>query len=359
MKSRTLLLSIGGTLLVLGLAVYAFQGPLGMTVMRTVAVERLSAKPMAGRPDGLYVGICGAGSPLPDEHRAAPCTLVIAGKRMFMIDAGAAAARNVNRMGFNPGELEALFLTHFHSDHIDGVGELQLQRWVGGTHSDPLPIYGPAGVEQVVDGLMQAYAQDKQYRVAHHGPKIVPPSGFGAVAHSFAAPPAGQHVVLIDEPDLQIVAFSVTHPPIHPAVGYRIRYKDRSVVFSGDTTKSPEVRREAEGVDLLVHEALAPKMVAVLAASSDAAGRHALAQIFRDIPGYHTTPEQAAETARDAHVGMLLLNHIVPALPIAALESTFLGAAPTIYQGRLRVGADGDVVAMPSGSKSITLTSLP
>ncbi len=57
-----------------------------------------------------------------------PCTVVIAGQRMFLIDAGAGAARNLTRMGFNPGDIEALFLTHFHSDHIDGLGEVRQMR---------------------------------------------------------------------------------------------------------------------------------------------------------------------------------------------------------------------------------------
>lgn len=102
-----------------------------------------------------------------------------------------------------------------------------------------------------------------------------------------------------------------------------------------------------------MHEALSVPLVGILEHNAAKAGRANLARVFRDIPGYHTTPGQAAEIARDAGVGFLLLSHIVPALPIPGAEAAFLGPAGTIYGGGIRVGVDGDFVSLPSGSKSI------
>jgi len=332
---------------------YCKRADISQRAMQKLADRRLAVRPLAALSDGLHVGLCGAGSPLPDPHRSGPCTVVVAGKRMYLVDAGSAASRNLVKMGFNPGDIEALFLTHFHSDHIDGLGEVMLQRWAGGSHADPLPVYGPTGVEGVVAGFMQAYAPDEQYRVAHHGPQVVPPSGFGGAAHSFDIAAPGGRVVLLSEPDLEIVAFSVNHEPAHPAVGYRIRYKDRTVVLSGDTIQWPAVEREARGVDVLVHEALSKPLVASLQRAAANAGKANIAKIFADIPGYHTTPEQAAGIARDAGVGFLLLNHIVPALPLPGLEAAFLGESRGIFQGPIRVGVDGDFISLPAGSKAI------
>lgn len=332
---------------------YVYRGPSSLQFMQRVADQRLSEQPLADLPDGLHVGLCGAGSPFPDEQRGAPCTLVIAGQQVFVIDAGTTAVANINRMHFSPGQIDALFLTHFHSDHIGGLGELMLQRWGTAARTEPLPIFGPIGVKAVVDGFMQAYGQDKVYRVTHHGPAVIPPSGFGGTAHSFAPVGPEQRVVLIDQPDLQVVAFNVNHSPVEPAVGYRIRYKDRTVVISGDTLPTPAMQREAQGVDLLVHEALSPVLTAVLEQSAAKVGRTNLEHVFHDIPNYHTTPEQAAQIAQDAGVGMLLLNHIVPALPLPGMETVFLGTAPTIFNGPLRVGTDGDFVSLPAGSKAI------
>jgi ribonuclease Z len=353
MKQRRLGLVVVAALAALAALGYLRRAEISTRVVERVAERRLAAAPLAGLEDGLHVGLCGAGSPLPDNERSGPCTIVIAGQRQFLFDAGASASRNLVRMGFNPGDLDALFLTHFHSDHIDGLGEVLLQRWAGGSRSEPLPVYGPAGVDGVLAGFLQAYAPDKVYRVAHHGPVVVPPDGFGGTARPFDVAAPDGRVVIVDEPDLEIVAFTVDHEPVHPAVGYRIRYKDRTVVLSGDTRKSANVQREAAGVDLLVHEALSEPLVAILERSAAQAGRTNVAKIFADIPSYHTTPEQAAEIARDADVGYLLLNHIVPALPVPGQEAAFLGDSSRVFDGPLRVGRDGDFVSLPAGTKRI------
>lgn len=336
-------------------AAWFFRGPLSVEVAKRVVVGRLSADLLATLPDGLHVGLCGAGSPFPDDRRSGPCTAVVAGKRLFIFDAGSGSARNIGKLGFVHGRIEAIFLTHFHSDHIDGLGELMLQRWVSTANVAPVAVHGPAGVEQVVAGLRQAYGQDQHYRVAHHGEPTVPASGFGGRALPFTLGADGRVVVLQDG-DLEIVAFVVDHAPVHPAVGYRIRYKDRSMVLSGDTKQSSNVQREARGTDLLVHEALSVTLTRVLEDGAGAAGRPALKQIFNDIQNYHATPEQAAETARDAGVRYLLLNHIAPGLPLFGMDQAFLGDAARIFKGPVRVGQDGDFVSLPAGSTRIDVT---
>ena len=336
-------------------AAFAFRVPISMAIVGKVAAYRLATDAMNELPDGLHVGLCGAGSPFPDDKRAGPCTLVVAGKRLFVVDTGSGSVRNIGKMGFQHGRINAILLTHFHSDHIDGLGELMLQRWGSAANTTPVPVYGPVGVETVLAGFIQAYSQDQGYRVAHHGEATVPAGGFGGKAVPFT-PGADGRVVVLKDADLEIIAFTVDHGPVHPAVGYRFAYKGRSMVISGDTKKSAAVQREAAGVDLLVHEALSGPLTALLKDGAVKAGRMNLAKIFDDIPNYHTSPEEAAETARDAKVGYLLLNHIAPPLPLPGLETAFLGDAPNIYSGPIRIGADGDFVSLPAGSKEIKIS---
>ncbi|MHC4708985.1 MAG: MBL fold metallo-hydrolase, partial [Planctomycetota bacterium] len=246
-----------------------------------------------------------------------------------------------------------ILLTHFHSDHIDGLGELLMQRWVNRGAREPVPIHGPTGVKQVVDGVNRAYRLDSTYRVAHHGELIVPRSGTGGLAHPFPAPAEGRGEVVIDEGGVKVTAFRVDHTPVDPAVGYRFDYGERSLVLSGDTIKSENLQRFAEGVDLLVHEALAPQLVAVLTRGAEAAGRKNIAKITRDILTYHASPVDAAEVARDAGVGFLLYYHIVPPLPLAPLENAFLEGVDAVYDGPLAVGRDGTTVHLPVGSDAI------
>lgn len=189
-----------------GSCAYVFRAPLSVAWAQRLVASRMGADALAELPDGLHVGLCGAGSPMPDEKRMGPCTMVIAGKRMFVFDAGNGSTRNIGKMGFGHGRIEAIFLTHFHSDHIDGLGELLLQRWASAANAVPVPVYGPPGVEQVVAGFTQAYSQDQHYRVAHHGEAVVPSRGFGATAKPFAMGADGRVVVLKDA-ELEIDAF--------------------------------------------------------------------------------------------------------------------------------------------------------
>jgi ribonuclease Z len=340
--------------LVVGAAVgWALRDRLAMSIAARAAQARLGTDALAALPDGLHVGLCGAGSPFPDERRSGPCTLVVAGTRMLVFDAGSGGVRTLARMGFDAGRIDAIFLTHFHSDHIDGLGEMMMQRWVGGVRDTPVPVHGPAGVTEVVEGFVKAYGADRGYRVAHHGEAAVPPAGFGGTPRPFDTGAAGR-VVVLAEGDLEVVAFAVEHPPVAPAVGYRIRYKDRSVVLSGDTRRSDAVRREAQGVDLLVHDALSEPLLALLGRAAQHAGRPQLHKLFGDVVDYHASPEDAARTAAEARVGYLLLNHIVPPLPpLPGLEKAFLGRAPDLFTGPLRVGVDGDFVSLPAGTKRI------
>ncbi|MFZ4481710.1 MAG: MBL fold metallo-hydrolase [Rhodoferax sp.] len=355
MKPKRILLIVSVVIAVFAGAAYLLRAPLSVALAKRLVATRLATDAVADLPDGLHVGLCGAGSPMPDDRRMGACTLVVAGKRLFVFDTGNGSVRNIGKMGFNHGRIDAIFLTHFHSDHIDGLGELLMQRWVSTGNVAPVPLYGPPGVEQVVDGFMMAYQQDQHYRVAHHGEQTVNSSGFGALAKPFTAP-AGGHVVLLKDADLEISAFNVDHAPVHPSVGYTIRYKGRSTVLSGDTKISAAVQREAAGADLLVHEALSAPLVGLMQEGAAAAGRPNVKKLMADIVDYHTSPEQAAQTGRDAKVRYLLLNHIAPPLPLPDMVKAFLGDAESIFAGPIQVGQDGDFISLPAGSTDIKVS---
>ncbi|THD61015.1 MBL fold metallo-hydrolase [Phenylobacterium sp.] len=353
---RMATLVVAAVILALAAGAYALRGRIAMAVMARLYAHAMGDDPYAGLGDGLHVGLCGSGSPMPDPTRAGPCTAILAGQRLFVVDVGAGAQKNLALMNLPPGRVEAVFLTHFHSDHIDGLGELMLQRWGTGANTSPLPVYGPTGVDQVVHGFEMAYGLDQGYRTAHHGPAVMPPSGFGGTPHPFAADRNGPDVVLIDDGGLKVTAFPVNHRPVEPAVGYRFDYKGRSVVVSGDTAPSPRLEAAAAHADVLVHEGLAPNLVAVQHDAAVKGGKDNLAHITHDILSYHTTPEQAAAIAQRAQVRYLLFTHIIPPLPLRALEGPWLGSARDIFHGTVRVGHDGDFLSLPAGSTEIRRT---
>lgn len=346
-------LLFGATLLVivLGAAALLFQRQIGMWIFTNGVKAAAGRDNLATLPDGLHVGLCGTGSPLPNRDRAGACTVVIAGKAMFVVDAGEGGARNISLMGLPNGQIRALLLTHYHSDHIDGMGPMMLLRWTGSGNKSPLPVYGPDGVDTVVAGFNAAYTLDNGYRTAHHGPTVTPPQAAGAVAMPFPTP--NRSTVIYQADGLTITAFPVDHRPVQPAVGYRFDYKGRSVVISGDTAPSKSLEAAAKGADLLIHEALQPDMVKTLGKQLTARGRPQTGQIMLDILDYHATPAQAADSAKAAGVRMLVLSHIVPPYPMRYLDAAFLGDAKARFSGPVIVGEDGDYFLLPAGSSEI------
>lgn len=348
------------TLLAGAVLVWVFQVQLGTLLLAQIAHKNVGRDAIASLPDGLHVALCGTGSPFPDPTRAGPCTAVIAGERLFIVDTGEGSARTLAYMGLPASRIEAILLTHFHSDHIDGLGPFLLQRWGTGTFQTPTPVYGPTGVDKVVDGFRAAYVLDFGYRVSHHSPKIMPPGGSGGKGMPFALPATGQgdQVVVLDDRGLKITAFRVDHAPIEPAVGYRFDYKGRSVAISGDTKVSNSLVSAAKDVDLLVHEALQPKLVGILEAEFEAKKQGNVAHIMQDILNYHTTPEEAAQLAARAGAKELVLNHIVPPLPLRFAYPAFLGDAAKYFDKPISVGEDGMLFSLPAGSSAIVRSRL-
>ncbi|MFT5483018.1 MAG: ribonuclease Z [Halieaceae bacterium] len=353
MKKITIAMAI---VALVGIVTYSQRASIAERVMTKGLETRMGSDAMDDLVDGLHLALCGAGGPMPAPNASGPCVAVIAGERLFVVDAGTDGLRNLGRMGYLPGNVEAVFLTHFHSDHIDGLGELATIRWVSAANAQPLPVYGPTGVSTVVNGFNTAYELDVGYRHAHHGDTVTPVSGAGMVAKPFVQPALGELQTLIDDGDLKVEALAVGHAPIKPAVGYRFTYKGRSLLITGDTVKLPNIEKFAKGVDLLVHEALAPNLVMMMHEAAQKVGNEVMIKVTYDILDYHTSPVEAAETARDAGVGHLLYYHIVPPIVFPGQEALFLDGAGDIFDN-YTVGQDGTAFSLPAGSKQIIQTS--
>ena len=291
-------------------------------------------------PD-LTVILCGTGGPLPDPKRASACTAVVAGGVVMLVDVGPGSWKTLDLANVPTSAVGAVFLTHFHSDHIGDLGEAATQSWIGG-RAKLLDVYGPAGTSRLVDGFVQAYSGDADARTAHHGDAYMPRAAAGMVGHDIAlggAPDAS--AVALEQGGLRVTMFRVNHDPVRPAVGYRFDYHGRSVVVSGDTRKSASVVEHAKGADILVHETLVRDVFLRAATAAAGLGNARIAKLARDATDYHTTPIEAAEVARDAGVKTLVFSHIVPGPPNWLLERRFLSGVSDVFSGDIVAGRDG------------------
>lgn len=347
MKARAWLGLLAVALIAAGAGAYFFRGEIATRLVERTAQRAMQSSLKAQLPDGLHAAFCGTGSPLPDRTRAGPCLAVIAGQHLFVFDAGDGASETLSLMGISQSEIEALFLTHIHSDHIDGLDTVALQHWANGPAREPLTVVGLPGTARVVAGLNEAYAIDQSYRAAHHGPDVMPPSGAGMVAREFALPlNDGEQIELHNADGVRITAFRVDHAPT-AAVGYRVEYGGRSIVISGDTSRSASLTEAARGADLLVHEVISPRLDAIMHQAAQNSGRQNIGAIFHDILDYHASPEDAGRVAQEAQAGALALTHFLPQTPIPGLAHTFVQDAKRTYDGPVFAMRDGDVISLP------------
>lgn len=308
--------------------------------------------------DALRVAICGSDAPLPDPNRAKACVVVFAAGKFWIVDTGPQSWNRLALMRVDGKRIGAVLFTHFHSDHIGDLGEFNLQTW-GAGRPEPLRVYGPPGVERVVAGFQEAYELDTGYRVAHHGADFLPPSVEKMRAIPVDAPAGAKPVKVLEEGGLTITAFAVNHEPVTPAYGYRFDYRGRSVVVSGDTAKSPNLIAAAHGADVLIHEAQANHLIAVIGAAAAAVGRDRVAKIMHDIPSYHSTPVQAAESANEAGVRLLVMYHLNPPPPNKLVERVFVRGVAAVRPTGWMLGNDGTLVTLPAESTEVRIGTVP
>ena len=332
-------------------AAYTQRDGIAMNLIQSGSDAAMTRNILAELPsDQLHVGFCGTGSPLPSRDRAAACTFVIADRKLFVFDMGEGSGETLALMGMPLDKIQGVWLTHLHSDHFEGLGPFTLQRWAGTSAKLPLPVYGPTGVTEITEGLNAAYRIDSSYRIAHHGEAVVPPSGFGMTGTAIASG------VVHENAGVKITAFAVDHAPVKPAFGYRIDWKGRSVTISGDTSFTPRLVDAAKGSDLFVSELLSPRIVKILENSARKAGNTNRAKIFADIQNYHISPQQAADVAKSAGVGMLAFTHIVPSVP-KPLEFALTSGTSDRYGGPIKIMHDGDLISI-SGKGKLTTKNL-
>ncbi len=311
----------------------------------------------------LKVLLCGTSAPVADPHRAKDCSAVFAGGKYYLVDAGPGSSRNLALWNLEDDHLGAVFLTHYQSDDIGDLGDINMNAWLYGHHGR-LPVYGPPGVDAVVAGFNQAYARNDADFTALAGEQLLPAAAAQMQASEVAlVGPPTKSKNRVSAPirfgDLTVTAIEVDHAPVEPAYGYRFDYRGRSVVISGDTKYHPPLAVAARGADVLVHEAQSEHLIQGLQTSAGLTPGYArVARILGDIQVYHTDPTDAARIANQAQVRLLIFNHISPRLSNYLITRMFIHGVSDVRPNGWMVGEDGTLVTLPAGSAKVTVSTL-
>ena len=267
--------------------------------------------------DEIIVTLLGTGSPALNPARFGPSTLVQAGGLNLVFDAGRGLTIRMAQVGVQPGDIDALFITHFHSDHVNGFSDLWMASYMlnnpSGGRQVPLHAYGGVGIKNMVDNMVEAFSADTIVRTVGRG---APLGSVDIISHEIE-----NDGIILDKGGVSVTAFAVSH--IAHSFGYRVDYRGRSVLISGDTKRDPNLVVHGEGIDLLIHQVR-------------------MAQPGTDN-GNHTFPEEAGEIFRETSTKMGVYSHII----LPGFESTDPDALAELerrtretYDGPLVLGVD-------------------
>jgi len=295
----------------------SFVGLLALLLSAAVSTQ-------AKADSDFKVTLLGTGTPIPDPDRFGPSTLVEAGNKKLLFDAGRGVPIRVRQLGFRESKIDVVFLTHYHSDHTAGIPDIWLTGWLGNFRQEPFRLIGPVGAKSLMANLESAYALDIKIRLED---EKLSPGGIATVVEEFE-----KDGVVYDKDGVKVIAFAVDHgAAIKPAVGYRIEYNGHAVVISGDTRYDQNVIKYGTGVDLLIHEVciVRPELLSN--------------PYIKRVVDHHTTPREAGQVFSLAKPKLAVYSHLVflasDKVPRATVDDIVAGTRET-YDGPLQVGED-------------------
>ncbi|TFF97807.1 MAG: MBL fold metallo-hydrolase [Promethearchaeota archaeon] len=274
-----------------------------------------------------------------NESRVASGIAVVVDNDFFLIDVGSGTYRNAELLGLPVSELSKIFITHFHSDHIGDLGEANIMSWANGRRKK-ICVYGPEGVDQVINGFNMAYNFDKGYRIAHHGEKTLKPDAGNLESKTISIQNKTDLTLVFESENLKIFAVLVDHSPIEPALGFRIEYKGKTIAITGDTKKTDTLPKLCKNADILFADAISYELLNRIRQVSLEKGQERNAKILNDIQNYHMNPIDAAHLAKEANVKKLVYVHITPQLPNKIAEKIYLNGVSDIFNGEILLGED-------------------
>ena len=284
-------------------------------------VYLLFTNTLAAQEDTRVI-ILGTGTPVPIDDRSGPGVAVVTNGQAYLFDAGGGMVKRAveawaryNMPELYPQDINTLFITHLHSDHIHDIPELSGHRWWA--RKQRLAVYGPRGLNEFIGNMNAMLTIEADIRAVGTPEELVTDRhGYMAQAHEI------EDGIVFRNDDITVEAFTVPHGEIRPAFGYKITTADKTIVISGDTTYSAALAEKAKGADLLIHEVY----------SGDELGKQSV--FWQQYHGSsHTSGEQVAAVANIARPGKVVLTHIL-----------FFNATAQDIVNEVKRTYDGDVV---------------
>lgn len=277
--------------------------------------------PGSTNPDGFAVTLLGTGCPVVSTERFGAATLVECAGHRFLFDTGSGVSQRLVGAGLTGADIDAIFFTHIHSDHLVDLYQVIISSWHQ-NRDRPQVIYGPPGIRQFVEETMATWQKERELRIAFEKRTTTAALNIETIEFSDETP-------LITQDGLTVTPVLVDHEPVKPAFGFVIEAHGRKFVLSGDTCKCENLITASADADLLVHEVLIHRGRKPTGLSS--------AEGLANVESYHTASTEVGEVAAEANVKALALTHIAP--PDTDREA-LIGDVRQAYDGPVFVGED-------------------
>jgi ribonuclease BN (tRNA processing enzyme) len=297
---------------------------IGAVGVCAAALGRPSLAAQRSRTRLIFLGT--GGGPRPRKASSASAQVIIVNDTPYVVDCGDGVARQLVFAGVPLPALRHIFITHQHSDHNADYGNLILLAWAAGLKTR-VDTWGPPPLAQMTRLFLDMNAYDINTRIADEG--RVPLAPLVSVHELTAGGPVMQ------DDNVKVTAALVSHPPVTPAFAFRFDTSDRSIVISGDTARSDNLVKLAQGADVLVHEALYLPAVDRLVATVPNAST-----LKKHIIDSHTAVEDCGRVAEAAGVKTLVLSHLVPAEDPAVTDQMWIDAARAHFRGTVMLAKD-------------------
>lgn len=244
----------------------------------------------------MNLTLLGTGCPVVDTGRYGPAQIIRHDDQAVLVDCGSGVCQRLLAAGSSGSYLDAVLLTHLHSDHIVDLFQLVISSWHQG-RDRPQRVFGPPGTRRYVDGLMALWRPELEQRMAHEKR----PSTAALTVEATEIGPGET----LRFGDMDVTAVEVDHRPVRHAYGFVFAAGGARIVLSGDTRACPALLEAARGADVLVHEVFVHGEMPVVP------GRRS-AETLTNVAAYHTLSSEVGKIAREAGVGCLVLTHFVP-----------------------------------------------
>ena len=266
------------------------------------------------------------GGPRPRTASSASAQVILVNDEAYVVDCGNGVARQLAFAGVPLPKIRHVFLTHHHSDHNADYGNLIWLAWAAGLQTR-VDTWGPPPLDRMTALFFQMNANDIDARIADEGRVPLVP-----LVHAHEVTQSG---AVVQNDRVKVTATLVNHPPVVPAFAYRFDTVDRSIVISGDTARSDNLVKLAQGADVLVHSAVYfPAVDRLIARVPNAT------KLKQTIIAGQTSAEGAALVAQAAGVKTLVLSHLIPADDPTVTDQMWIDAARTQFRGNVIVGKD-------------------